>query len=92
MNAHLDCYGAMFPDFTRLRFKQRLESQAFSGLVACSGTGPQGRTLEVKREAWDGCVACREYRTCYDLSLAKLLMSDILMKTMVANPWVGSGN
>ena len=54
-----------------------------------SGTGAQGRSLEVKREAWEKCVACPDYRTCYDLSLAKLEMNDVLMNTMVANPWVG---
>lgn len=92
MNTHSDCYGTMFPDFTRLRYKQKLESQAFSALIVSSGTGPQGRTWEIKREAWEKCVACPDYRTCYDLSLAKLLMNDMMMNTMVANPWVGDGN
>ena len=34
-------------------------------------------------------MACPDYRTCYDLSLAKLEMNNVLMNTMVANPWVG---
>ncbi len=82
----------MFPDFTRLRFKQKLEGQAFTALVASSGTGAQGRNLEVKAEAWEKCLACPDYRTCFDLNLAKLLMNDMLMNTMVANPWVGTGD
>jgi hypothetical protein len=89
MNAHPECYGAMFPDFTRLKRKERLEGQAFAAVVMSSGTGAQGRNLELKREAWENCVACPDYRTCYDLSLAKLEMNDVLMNTMVANPWVG---
>jgi len=89
MNAHPECYGAMFPDFTRLKLKERLEGQAFAAMVMSSGTGAQGRNLELKREAWENCVACPNYRTCYDLSLAKLKMNDVLMNTMVANPWVG---
>ena len=89
MNAHPECYGAMFPDFTRLKRKERLEGQAFAAVVMSSGTGAQGRNLELKREAWENCVACPDYRTCYDLSLAKLEMTDVLMNTMVANPWVG---
>ncbi len=92
MNAHPDCYGTLFPDLTRLRFKQKLEGQAFSALVASSGTGAQGHTLEVKREAWEKCLACPDYRTCYDLSQAKLLMNNMLMNTMMANPWVGNGD
>jgi len=57
--------------------------------VVSSGTGAQGRSLEVNREVWDKCTACPDYRTCYDLSLADLLMNNILMNTMAANPWVG---
>ena len=92
MNTHPDCYGTMFPDFARLRHKQKVEGRAFSALIVSSGTGWQGRTLEVKRDAWEKCVACADYRTCYDLSLAKLLMNDMLVNTMVANPWVGNGD
>ena len=90
MNNHPDCYGTMFPDFTHLKHKQKLDGQAFTAQVVSSGTGAQGRNLEVKAEAWEKCLACPDYRTCFDLSLAKLLMNDRLMNTMVANPWVGS--
>jgi hypothetical protein len=89
MNNHPDCYGTMFPDFTRLKRKEKLHGQAFTALVVSSGTGAQGRNLEVKCEGWEKCVACPDYRTCYDLSLAKLEMNDVLVNTMVANPWVG---
>lgn len=89
MNTHPDCYGTMFPDLIRLKRREALEGQAFAALAVSSGTGPQGRNLEVKREAWGKCVACPDYRTCYDLSLAKLEMNDVVMNTMVANPWVG---
>lgn len=92
MNNHPDCYGAMFPDCTHLKYKQKLEGHAFAALVVCSGTGAQGRNLEVKAEAWEQCMACPDHRTCYDLSLAKLLMNNVLMNTMVANPWVGTGD
>ena len=84
-----ECYGKMFPDFTRLKRKERLEGQAFAALVTGSGTGAQGRSLEVKRDAWEKCVACPDYRTCYDLSRAELEMNEVLMNTMAANPWVG---
>ena len=89
MSAHLDCYGKMFPDFTRLKRKERLEGQAFTALVVSSGTGAHGRSVEVKAEAWKKCVACPDYRTCYDLSRATLKMNEVVMNTMAANPWVG---
>ena len=85
----LPCYGDMFPDFRRLKFKEKLQASAFVAQVMSSGTGPDGRVLETNQDAWERCVRCSDYRTCYDLSLAKLLMHDILMNTMVANPWVG---
>ncbi len=89
MNPHPECYGTMFPDFTRLKRNEKLEGQAFTALVVSSGTGAYGRSLEVKREGWEKCVGCPDYRTCYDLSLARLEMNDVLMNTMVADPWVG---
>ncbi len=89
MRTHSDCYGKMFVDFTKLKYKEPLEGQAFTALIRSPGIGGQGRTLEVKAEAWEQCLACPEYRTCYDLSLAKMHMFNILMNTMAANPWVG---
>jgi len=89
MNVFPACYGTMFPDFTRLKRKEKQEGQAFTALVVSSGISAQGRSLEVKREAWGRCIVCPEYRTCYDLSRAKLEMNSVLMNTMVANPWVG---
>jgi hypothetical protein len=83
------CYGTMFPDFTVLKRQEKLKGQAFTALVVSSGTGAQGRELELKGDAWAKCVECPDYRTCYDLSVAKLLMNHVLMNTMWANPWVG---
>jgi hypothetical protein len=85
MSAHCDCYGTMFPDFTRLEKNKPLNSPAFTALVQSHGIGVQGRMLEVKRDQWEKCVACPDYRTCYDLSLAKLFMN-----TVLANGWYGA--
>lgn len=85
MSAHPDCYGALFPDFTRLRKNKPLESQAFTALVVSHGIGVQDRKLEVKRGGWERCIACADYRTCYDLGMAKLAMH-----TMLANGWYGA--
>lgn len=85
MNTHCDCYGMMFPDFTRLKKNEPLSSPAFTALMVSHGIGVQSRELEVRREDWDKCVACVDYRACYDLSLAKLLM-----KTILANHWAGA--
>jgi hypothetical protein len=85
VSAHGDCYGTLFPDFTRLEKNKALASPAFSALVVSHGIGVQSRKLEVKSEGWEKCVGCSDYRTCYDLSLAKLLMN-----TWLVNGWYGS--
>jgi hypothetical protein len=53
--------------------------------VVSHGIGVQNRSLQVKPEGWDECVQCPDYRTCYDLSMAKLHM-----KTLLANEWYGA--
>ena len=72
MKSHPDCYGCLFPDFTKLERNKPLDGQAFTALVVSQGIGVQGRQLKVKTDAWEQCLACTEYRTCYDLSMAKL--------------------
>jgi hypothetical protein len=78
MNTHTNCYGSLFPDFTRLNHNQPLASQAFTALVTSHGIGVQSRKLELKPDGWEKCVRCPEYRACYDLSLAKLVMNAVL--------------
>lgn len=84
MTERCQCYGTMFPDFTRLQKNVLLTSPAFSAMVENRGMGVQGWKLEAERAGWEKCVACTDYRTCYDLSLAKLLMN-----TLMANEWYG---
>ena len=78
MSARCDCYGSLFSDFTRVERNQRLHSPAFSALLVSQGIGMKSRALEVKADEWDKCVACDDDRTCYDLSLSKLVMNTIL--------------
>jgi hypothetical protein len=82
MSARSYCYGSIFPGFTRLENNKPLNRIAFSALAVSHGIGAQSRTLDVKPDGWDKCVACADYRTCYDLSLSKLVMNTIL-----ANGW-----
>ena len=85
MSAHCDCYGTIFTDFARLEKNKPLVSPASSALVVNHGIGVQSRKLEVKREGWDRCAGCSDYRTGYGLSLAELLMN-----TLQVNGWYGS--
>lgn len=75
---HRECYGRIMPDFHRLRFNRRTEGKAFSVYVEKIGVTTQTRELTFKADEWDECIECPEYRTCFDLSLAKLSLHGAL--------------
>ncbi len=83
------CYGNLFPDLTHLKRGKPEEGQAFRAVITGCGTGARGRGLEVKLGAWEECSRCPDYRGCYDLSVAKLLIHQVLMNTSIADPWAG---
>ena len=66
------CYGTMLPDLSHEHLNQRNEGKAFSLLVKSGGINVQSRTVTVKPEEWDDCLQCPDYRTCYDLGMARL--------------------
>jgi hypothetical protein len=68
------CYGRMFPDLAQLEYNRPLRGRAFTVEARSLGIGVQGLDVKVEPAAWQACVACPEYRTCYDLSLAKLAL------------------
>jgi hypothetical protein len=68
------CYGGMFPDLTRLEHNVPCRGQALTVELRSAGIGVQRRELRVDDQAWDRCAACPDYRTCYDLGLAKLML------------------
>jgi len=72
MTERKTCYGQMFPDFSHEHLNQRNHGKAFSVLVESSGINVQKRTLTSKPDEWEDCLKCADYRTCYDLSMAKL--------------------
>ncbi len=68
------CYGKMVPDFEHLQYNKPTEAKAFRVFVENIGLGRQRRQLELRPEDWEECVGCADYRTCYDLSMAKLAL------------------
>jgi hypothetical protein len=72
MTERKPCYEKMFPDFAHEHLNQRNHGKAFSVLVESAGIGVQRRTLMPKPDEWEDCLHCPDYRTCYDLSMAKL--------------------
>ena len=73
-----ECYGKIFPDFERLNYNKPTDGVAFRVFIEKVGIGTQRRSLVVRQDAWDNCVECSDYRSCYDLSMAKLAMQRAL--------------
>lgn len=61
----------MLPDLSHEHLNQRDEGKAFSLLVESCGINVQSRTVPIKPEEWEDCLQCRDYRTCYDLGMAR---------------------
>jgi hypothetical protein len=77
---HRECYGHLLPDFEHLNYNEPTEGKAFRVFVENVGAGRQRREEEVKPEAWDECVACGDYRSCYELSMARVALHGALAR------------
>jgi hypothetical protein len=70
----------MGPDFEHLRYNRPTKGKAFRVFVESVGMGTQRREVTFKPESWEACVEWPDYRTCYDLSMAKLAQSSALRR------------
>ena len=71
------CYGRLFPDVTRLEPNQHHAGAVFGCRPngAGNGAGAASVAFTVDEANWERCVDCAHYRSCYDLSMAKLLFA-----------------
>jgi hypothetical protein len=74
------CYGNLFPNLLALTTNRMEEGQAFSALVESFGIGVHDRKVAVNMGEWEKCAACPDYRTCYDLSLGKLILQQAVLR------------
>jgi hypothetical protein len=79
---HPECYGQMMPDLARLEYNEPLKGKAFVALVRSQGLGVQELRMTVDEAGWETCLVCPDYRTCYDLSMAKLVLYRALRDTV----------
>ena len=81
-NTHPDCYGRMMPDLSRLEYSVPLKGKAFTALATRQGAMiVSDFEVQVDPAEWERCLACPDYRTCYDLSMAKLVLYRALRDT-----------
>lgn len=75
-----DCFGTMLPELDCLEYNRPSRGKAFTALVTSQGIGVQSRSLTVEETGWEACQACPVYRSCYDLCMAKLSLTDALSR------------
>ncbi len=68
------CCGSMFPNLDSLRPNEPSTGRVLSVTLRHDGLGPVGRETTVDVAAWEECRACGDYRACYELGMAKLLL------------------
>jgi hypothetical protein len=69
-----ECYGAMFPDLSKLTVNTVCKGKAFTVQVNSIGIGVQSREIHMDEQGWKDCIECPHYHSCYDLSMAKLAL------------------
>jgi hypothetical protein len=74
-----ECYGKLFPDLLQLPRNKMNQGHVFGAMVQSVGVGVQDRKLSVNAAEWEKCAVCPDYRTCYDLSLAKLALQQAVL-------------
>jgi hypothetical protein len=70
-----ECYGTLFPDVARLETNKPHKGEVFGCRLTSFGIGVQSVEFSVDDQKWQRCIECPHYRSCYDLSMAKLLFT-----------------
>jgi hypothetical protein len=75
------CYGEMFPTVNSPRSGVPIRGKVFSiELTRAGGMAIATRAAAVDLDAWEECVACDAFDTCYKLSMAKLALETGVMQ------------
>jgi hypothetical protein len=64
------CYGRMFPSLDS-RDKEFQQGKVFGLRTRSKGVDRMDFDVLVDARQWESCVECQDYRTCYDLSMAR---------------------
>ncbi|MDN0084959.1 hypothetical protein QU487_19790 [Crenobacter sp. SG2305] len=70
--------GDMFPDLLALEPNMINRGRIFSVTIMATGLGVQAREMTVDQAAWVACSRSPHFRSCYDLSLAKLALQQAI--------------
>lgn len=73
-----ECLGNLFPDLTQLEYNIPCRGKAFNARITSHGIGVQHREILVDAQEWDHCQRCPYFRSCYDMSMAKLALGEAI--------------
>ena len=79
MNREQECYGKMFPSVAELAHNRAVSGKVFGYRLDYAGQVAQKRNSTVDRDAWQGCLECRDLDGCYRLSAGRMLMELAIM-------------
>lgn len=72
------CFGAIYPDLTRVEYNKDIPGKVFTVRVGSFGLAHQTPELKADIQAWEECRQCELYQSCLDFSNAKLAMRQVL--------------
>ncbi|WP_417385843.1 hypothetical protein [Gimesia sp.] len=72
------CYGDMFPDSLDMHKNTSNAGKVFKvetkqRLTGVLPVAPENR-IEIDHAAWNACQSCAEFKSCYQLSMAKIAL------------------
>ena len=76
------CFGAIYPDLSSLPLNTTLAGKVFKVKIGSLGLMPQRPQVECDMAAWQECQSCEQFRSCYDLSNAKLAMQQVVRRLL----------
>jgi hypothetical protein len=72
---HKDCYGKLFPETLHPDGDHPVQGKVFAyQLLTAGGMFRSDRSISVDIPAWDDCLNCEDFDSCFKLSLGKLAL------------------
>jgi hypothetical protein len=76
------CFGAIYPDLSSVGLNKTLAGRVFKVRYNSFGVMPQAPTIECDMARWEECQDCELYRSCFDLSNAKLAIHQAVRRIL----------
>lgn len=75
-----ECFGTMFPDVLHLPSDKPVSGKVFTVLLErAGGMLRSNRSIEADEEAWNECVQCEQFDTCYKFCMAKMTLASAIV-------------